>query len=960
MDNRKRSRSDDEDEDMIGDELPPHMQQQQQEQEAELPPHLQHQGQDQDQERAQIRLPQQPRALESRLPHQPRDFKRGRREVQLPYELEKANELMRNLQRLGDNPYDLDKEFMNNGGMMAYFWTENDFKRNILKFLGSSMVEFPHKALQFAVVILIANARNPKVGGDFIQWVKARIEEVYESQDDRMDQGEDEEEAEMLNVHGWNRVKLLLRCLMLLLPIVEDKDSLFDYLEKLLQLAIDTQIGNDRREPMAEMLIYQLSISLPYILANDRQNEEFKMKCKSLVTLAKSFTIKTSAEDFDNAPLNWGLKPFAEILQSAPDVIESSLDDLSLFQDFSRIIEDGTKMMLEQKAEEDLISSGNATADAVPEIGEIIKHQLGSIKLPESLNIELKSIVDKLWSKPRFIVEVFKNETVRSGLGFETLPPLDTYVSMITRDLIEDLVLNVEYNRVVVSRQLLSLQSYFNSRLFCLSHSSLEKLMIVNDLNKNADDSNDLLANLEGNMDLPEDVKQSMIESARNIIRDYDEGFKSTWKIDELFLEVVINLMFTIPSIDLPMVYFESLLMDTSGRDWANAKKEYERDPLTFSKLLGDCFRSLYGNLDNLKHEIKVKFVEWFVYQISNYKFEWQWEEWVPDVLHIGLDNKWNKQIWFIKNAIHKEMLLTNGKLIKRTLPEDLKPLANLAINEREQLIDYDAQFFGQDFAQMNTQDPFEHSGGAGATNGIDDGNNNDMLDYDRIVETNTDAFKLFGQYFFNHHEHKYNEICRDVYMNLENSGATLDEFLKIIERLRGAIADDPVISNADQYIITLVIQSVCLIGSRSFSVLQDGLRSLFGEKVNAMLAEIDNQSKSEWVCKAVLRLWTNEPRIGMLCLSRLIGYGVEHVDIIHAAWQYIDATGCVPVQEVWMEQFLDRFVIDEQDQEIKSKLIETHFAYAQQQLEQAKDESEEKFKAIEEFIECKKATLVL
>lgn len=957
---RKRQRSDDEDEEMYDPssmELPPHLM-------PDNPPNDDsYAPQEQQQPKRRVELPRGPRqdrATRGHTGHGQPYAKRGRRETPLSYELEKATEVMRNLQRMGENPYTLDGEFMTHAGVIAYFWGDEQFRKNVLKFIGASITEFPHKLLQFSVVILLSNARNPEVGKSIIEWIKDRIEEVFTEKSEVNEMEIDQEstqEPEMFNVNGWDRVKLLFRALAVLASIIEDVGSVIQLADDALNLAVSLQEkSNDVRSPLGELLFYEFTISIPYILANDRSNEELKEKCHKLLAIAKQFNVKETT-DLSTSPFTEGVTPFSELLTKTVDIVEATIGDVSLFTDFSRIIKDGSISMLEQKAEQDLIMSGNATAESQPIIGEIQKHQLGSINLPsaEELTDDLsqsKSNVDRLWSSPRFIIEIFKNESVRSTLDFETLPPIDSYVSLLTRDLVQDLVLNVEYNRVTVSRQLLTFSSYFNSRLFALPYSSLEKLMIINDLNK-SDGKSDLVENLQSNMEFPEHVKGPMIESAKNIIRDYEEGFKSTWKMDETYLETIINLMFQLPNVDLPIIYFQSLLMDTSGRDWAIAKRESnEGDPLTFSKLLGDSFRYLYSNVENLKHEAFVKFIDWFVYQISNFKFEWEWLEWVPDVLHIGPENVFNRKVSFIRNAIHKETLITSYKLIKnKTLPDDFKHFANLALNDKSTLVKYDSQFFGEAFAKTNTQDPFMED--------PQDPNFASGDDFDRIIETNTDAFKLFNQYFFNHHEHIYHDICRDVYMNLESVDSSVEDFMNVIERLRQSIEQTPdeqrVIKDVDQYIVTLVIQSICLIGSRSFSVLQDGLKNLFGIKVKSIMDSITNAEKSSWVIKAVLRLWVNEPRIGMLFLSKLINYGIEPIDIINGSWVHVAEGKPVPVQEIWMEQFLDRYILDEDMINERQLLLEAYFKNAVSCVNEMASNGEElAVKTLVEFIGSK------
>lgn len=876
--------------------------------------------------------------------------KRARQQPVLSYELERAQSLIRDLQRLGEDPYLLEKDWMNFSNMLAYFWGEEEFRNCMMQYLCVSLVEMPHKVVHFSILIILSNAGNSSIGLDIIQWLKDRLNDAFT------------DKIEMPNVKGWNRIKLILRALALLTSggIISDKENLINYWKEILNLSVQLQNENDKRVALSEMLFYEFTISIPYLnILNS--NDELKDFCNNLLSISRNFISKPE----DGVPQLANAQPMSDLMEGLVDTVESYLDDMKLWEKYDEQLVVMTKDILEKKAEKDLVMSGQADAESVPIVGNVETHTIGYIDIEnlKEKSLETESIVDKLWLKPRYMTNLFSNERTRRELDFKTVPLKTNYVSMIIRDIIDDILINVEYNRVTVSKQLLILPVFFNQKLFARPNSQLDRLMIINDFNNSSD--YDLVKNIEQNNEFPPHVMEQMIESAKNIQADFEQGFKSTWKMDEIILESVIDIMFTVPSIKLPLVYFESMLTDTTGRDWAYVKKYNNHEAMTFSKLIGDCFRYFYDNIQILDRDNCNKLVNWFLFQISNYKFEWEWQEWVPDVLHLGSDAIYNKKINFIRNAIHKAMLITNYKYIKdKTLPNDLKYFANLALNKRESLINFDAQFYGDQFANMNTQDPFS--------------NLNDQLtqlnenDYERIIETNTDAYKLFDQYFFNHEDHKYHNKCRDIYMNLENIEASIDSFIEITNDLRNIISEtsesERVVQNTDQYLITLIIQSVCLIGSRSFSVLEEGMNKVFGGKVQAIVDSIEDDRKYSWIVNAVLRLWNLEPRIGMLFLSKFAKFGViDDKSIINAGWN-AGSGKIMPVCELWMEEFLDSLI---ETSDNKHKLIVEYMTNAvsilnkrlenvdisKEELNNLTDESEDwkwGIKGLIELIDCK------
>ena len=120
-------------------------------------------------------------------------------------------------------------------------------------------------------------------------------------------------------------------------------------------------------------------------------------------------------------------------------------------------------------------------------------------------------------------------------------------------------------------------------------------------------------------------------------------------------------------------------------------------------------------------------------------------------------------------------------------------------------------------------------------------------------------------------------------------------------------------VKNANEYIVTLVLQSVCLIGSRSFSVFEESLNKVFGDKLKSVLEHVDagEAEKKEWIINAVLRIWNSEPRIGLMFLERLARYHIiDEGTLVRYVWNY----NCLPLREVYADEFLERLIDDRED----------------------------------------------
>lgn len=883
--------------------------------------------------------------------------KRQRR-AQLSVEIEQAYEQCFQIGALGDQKHDTLSILQHTTENMSLYWGEEDYYKNMLVYLGAVFTEMPHKSFHLSGLVLLGSVKKERIGSDTTAWIKSRIEEVFAAiNGEDVDVGEDSEKQMSAGL-TWNRVVLCLRMLALLTPVIADVGSVIGVVKKLLEHAVKLQSVSDRRVGVAELLYNELLLTLPYFVANvkdgDADKEELKSALRECIEVARGFAVRDAADhEYQPVKSDEMSEPFSNQLKRLPDVVDTYLDDMSVFFDVRGMVDPLIEKVIAEKGRTK--AEGEESREEMDEIEsdivvEFTKHEIGSFNVPELDKLQdedvlmlrkFASVGDKFWEFPRYRMKIFSRESTRRDLGLETLPDHGTYESMIIYNILGHFIVNVEYNRVSVSRMILNYTNFFNEKKFSKSNSSLDKLLIIKDMNDKGSEMN-LIEMLESNAELDENVKREMIHSAKKIQLEYVEGFASTWKMEEIALETISDFIFVIPSReeDLPLIYFESLIADTCGRDWTLVKKSQanSNESLVFSKLVGDSFRYFYENIEKFEFENIVRFVNWMLMQISNFKFEWEWQEWISDVIQIGEEKIFNPKIFFIKNVIHKEILVTNYKFIRdKTLPKDLKKFVNISLKDREELIEFDSRFFGKEFAEKFSSNPFEAELEA---SGDGDGNNDDGGDGaegEEVVETNTDMYKLFTHYLFNHDEHPYNDLCRDIYMNLENVEESEEGLIELLNKLRERISNDEEMGvvNSEEYILTLIVESICLIGSRSFSVFEESLHKVFGDKLRKVIENVegDEVEKEEWIINGVLRIWNNEPRIGLLFVEKLNKFGVlNSKNIIERVFR-LDDNRVLPLSEVYADEYLVN-LIERYEGEEREELIKVYFGECERVLE--------------------------
>lgn len=418
--------------------------------------------------------------------------------------------------------------------------------------------------------------------------------------------------------------------------------------------------------------------------------------------------------------------------------------------------------------------------------GQSVDHGFNEIlKLPSIeelmpfsfLNMQMGS-VDSMWKNPRYAFHVYLPNSVGD---FETVVPITTYAGQIFNDIIIDIVESMEFNRKEVARQVVTLDLFFKSGIFAEPGVSIAQLAAT-----------------------------------------YEEDpLASTFKIEDLAIETILGLIFKLPNVSQPFAYFYTLLVEIC-----------QNSPKAIAPVFGRAFRFFYNNLDNLDLELKMRYLDWFSIQMSNFNFSWKWNEWENDSIRFGRTT-YNPKINFAKNLIRKELRLTSNTLdVEDSLPEEFKQYLDSSYVPKGQLVEYYQSLFV-----------------------------NEHIINERDVKKN--------DLFFKQDSVPMSEHVRKIldYIHKQNDAREIGELEGILEDIKEECSS--IISNVDRFIVVLLVQTVVHSGSRSLSHankyisdLKDDLNHIF-EKL-----ELSNDVREFTIVEAVLRFWNSNSQNGFLIVD--------------------------------------------------------------------------------------------
>lgn len=387
--------------------------------------------------------------------------------------------------------------------------------------------------------------------------------------------------------------------------------------------------------------------------------------------------------------------------------------------------------------------------------------------------------VDSLWKTPRYSFEVYLPNVAGP---FSTVIPVSQYAGMLFEDILIDIIESMEFNRHEVARQVVTVDLFFKSGIFTEPGLSVSQL-----------------------------------------VDQYESNpMTSTFKIEDLSVGTILALTFKLPTVTQSFAYFYSLLVEIC-----------QNSPKAIAPVFGRAFRHFYSNLDKLDLELKVRFLDWFSIQMSNFNFSWKWNEWEVDSIQWG-QTIYNPRLVFIKNLIRKELRLTsNSSDVEESVTDEFQQYTDPSFISKQHLADYYQSLFKN----------FEVD--------VTELRNNELLFRSPTFPLNEEVTKLLD--FF----HKQPNM------------RTVEELEGILSGLcesHNSIIEDP-----KRFTVTLLIQTIVFCGSRSLSHANKYIEDSKSE-LKEILSKVDiaKETIDKWVVEAVMRYWNSNSQTGYLILDSL------------------------------------------------------------------------------------------
>lgn len=461
-------------------------------------------------------------------------------------------------------------------------------------------------------------------------------------------------------------------------------------------------------------------------------------------------------------------------------------------------------------------------AELFPDYTHLLKEQTGEQGFNDPLNLpavqKLEPFsgldrglgsVDGMWKVPRYSFRVYLPNEIGE---FETVVPFTTYAGMLFEDIIIDIVESLEFNRKEVAKQVVTLDLFFKPGIFTEPGQSIAQLVALHEENP--------------------------------II--------TTYKIEDLAIEKVLSMIFKLPNVSHPFAYFYTLLVEIC-----------QNSPKAIAPVFGRAFRFFYNNLNGLDLELKLRYLDWFSIQMSNFSFSWKWNEWEGDVAKFE-QSFYNPKLVFMKNLIRKELRLTSNKSdVEDSLTEPFKPFLKTDFVPSQDLLNYYQSFF-----------------------------NNFEIGLDLIKNDSL---------FFTQEGLPFSELIQSVlnYFHKQPLERNVSELIAIFEELK--TNHGSIIVNFERFVSTVLIQALVFSGSRSIS----HANKYIGDSRNELLEifgkmEASQEVKERWIIEATMRYWNSNSQNGYLILDTCRNFDLisaksvlefSFLDDKERNWGLVDAT---------------------------------------------------------------------
>ncbi|CAL9730429.1 nuclear cap-binding protein complex subunit 1 [Monosporozyma unispora] len=692
---------------------------------------------------------------------------RFQKKQRVPPVVQLCKEMMPDITTIGESKkaFEDDIKFLGEA-IINEFGHEEYFNNALLSTLKAVVLEQPHKQPAIALLTITVNAQNEVAGKTIINYF---FEELQSTCNNTVKVNELNLES---NETGpWNKIKLLLRFLSLLSPILLNDDIINIY-SQLFNLAVElNNLDAEKRNPLAEAIYTNTLADIPYLFYLSRSDSDLQSRVDQLVSnIESSFKIKTTdlslLREYNSATAPYEIVELPQVvLPNVKKMLANNMEQLEqLFMNWTHLLPES------QNGDQ-----GFNDALQLPSCEDL---------KPYSFFNSTKNVgsVDGMWRTPYYVFHVYLPQSTGD---FETVVPATTYAGELFRDIFIDVVEGLEFNRREVAKQVMMLDLFFQEKFF---------------------------------------AEQGV--SIADLIETYEQDpLASTFKIEDIVIETILSLVFKLPSVSQPFAYFYTLLVDIC-----------QNSPKAIAPVFGRAFRFFYNNVDNLDFELKLRFLDWFSIQMSNFNFSWKWNEWENDSKRFSASN-YSPKISFMKNLVRKELRLTSTPSeVDASLPEEFKQYMDTSYFSSDILISIYESLVAADKISITEEDV----------------KSNDLI--------------------FKQDKFPFASIVSEIldYIHKPNDTRDVAELELLVVKFKEG--DEPLsnnITNLNKFIVFLLTQCVVHCGSRSLSHANKYINDLHEDlKTIWDKLEIPQDVRESTIIEAVLSYWNINSQNGYLIVD--------------------------------------------------------------------------------------------
>ena len=380
------------------------------------------------------------------------------------------------------------------------------FNDALLDTFRAVILEQPQKQPAIALLVMTVHAGNQIAGKGILNFFFDELQRTCNTTVE-----EPTTPLESNDTGPWNKIKLLLRFLSLLSPmlILEDIIAVF---KQMFDLAAElNEKTGAKRCPLAEEIYTNTLLNIPFLFYFKKNNDD---ACQSSVEellshVESSFVVKNVElkllSEYSSNQTSERQTLVSLVLPNVKKALANNMDQLK-----NQLFCNWDDLLPEQQADQGFNDSLKLpTADELLPFAKLNKG-IGS--------------VDSMWKVPRTVFHVY---LPHSAGDFDTVVPMTTYAGQLFNDIIIDIVESLEFNRKEVAKQVASLNLFFKHGIFAKTGESIAQLTAM-----------------------------------------YEEDpLVSTYKIEDLAIETILSLVFKLPSVSQPFAYFYTLLVDICQND---------------------------------------------------------------------------------------------------------------------------------------------------------------------------------------------------------------------------------------------------------------------------------------------------------------------------------------------------------------------------------------------------------